>query len=72
MWAGALSSKVIELDWHNSLRNGPPHYNGAVSIPGDDTVVVALPEEQPPQNVEVEEWPIDFWILVCIFTGKCW
>lgn len=72
VWAGALSAKVIELDWHNSLRNGPPHYDGAVSIPGDDTVVVALPEEQPPQNVEVEEWPIDFWILVCIFTGKCW
>ncbi len=72
VWAGALSAKVVELDWHNSLKNGPPHYNGAVSIPGDDTVVIPLPEEEPPQDVEVQPTPIDILILICIFTGKCW
>lgn len=72
VWAGAMSAKVAELDWHNSLKNGPPHYNGAVSIPGDDTVIVPLPEEEPPQDVEVQPTPIDILILICIFTGKCW
>ncbi|EKR62133.1 hypothetical protein LEP1GSC036_1881 [Leptospira weilii str. 2006001853] len=72
VWARAMSAKVMELDWHNSLKNGPPHYNGAVSIPGDDTVVIPLPEEEPPQPVEVQPTPIDILILICIFTGKCW
>lgn len=72
VWASALSAKVIELDWHNSLKNGPPKYDGAVSIPGDDTVVVPLPEEEAPQPVEVEASQIDWLLLICLFTGKCW
>lgn len=72
VWAGALSSKVTQLDWHNSLKNGPPKYDGAVSIPGDDTVVVPLPEEEAPQPVEVETSQIDWILLICLFTGKCW
>ncbi|AYV57999.1 LIC10707 family hydrolase [Leptospira kmetyi] len=72
VWAGALASKVTQLDWHNSLKNGPPHYNGAVSIPGDDTVVTSLPEEQAPQPVQVDPLPIDILLLICLFTGKCW
>ncbi|TGM98120.1 LIC10707 family hydrolase [Leptospira yasudae] len=72
VWAGALAAKVTELGWHNSLQNGPPKYNGAVSIPGDDTVVTPLPEEQAPQPVQVDPLPIDILILICLFTGKCW
>ncbi|WP_406600720.1 LIC10707 family hydrolase [Leptospira sanjuanensis] len=72
VWAGALASKVTQLDWHNSLRNGPPLFNGAVSVPGNDTVVTPLPEEQTPQPVEVQPEPIDILLLICLFTGKCW
>lgn len=72
VWASALSNKVVELNWHNSLVNGPPKFNGAVSIPGDDTVVVPTIDEYPPDSVVIHPAPIDIWLVLCLFTGKCW
>ncbi|PJZ47197.1 LIC10707 family hydrolase [Leptospira brenneri] len=72
IWASALSNKVVELNWHNSLVNGPPKFNGAVSIPGDDTVVVPTIDEYPPDSVVIHPDPIDIFIVICLFTGKCW
>ncbi|RHX89141.1 LIC10707 family hydrolase [Leptospira stimsonii] len=72
VWASALSAKVIELDWHNSLKNGPPKYNGAVSIPGDDTVITLPDGEHGTDEVVIVPSEIDLLLLICLFTGKCW
>ncbi|PJZ41788.1 hypothetical protein CH370_10200 [Leptospira kmetyi] len=68
LWSHRLSNKVIELGWQNDTipRNGGIAY----TPPGakvDDIV-----SDIPPTTVDPTPQPIDWLILLCLLTGKCW
>ncbi|MCG9874603.1 MAG: SGNH/GDSL hydrolase family protein [Leptospiraceae bacterium] len=69
LWSNHVARKVVELNWHRSLENGPPRFDGAVSSETDDTEIIEIIEAVP---VEVHPSNIDILLLICLFTGKCW
>ncbi|WP_420844104.1 LIC10707 family hydrolase [Leptospira montravelensis] len=75
LWSTILARRIVENGWHNL----PPQsdYDGemcrvwncgkAKKPAYGDTIA-----DPPPPVVIVEPDPIDWIILLCLFTGKCW
>jgi hypothetical protein len=71
IWATVMADKIIDLDWHNDRipRNG-----GLVWTPPNNPNLTIDPPLPPPTPVEevVQPSPIDWVLIFCLLTGKCW
>jgi lysophospholipase L1-like esterase len=75
-WAASVTPKIKAMGWHTLPE--PSNYGGqscrtwncgsAENPPYGDAIV----ENIAPQPVIVEVNPIDWILLVCLFTGWCW
>lgn len=75
LWSTILARRIVENEWHNL----PPEANyggelcrvwncGRAQNPPYGQVIV----DPNPPVVVVEPDPIDWVLLLCLFTGKCW
>jgi hypothetical protein len=76
-WVSLLTPKLKSLGWHSlpepTLYNGVSckTFNcGAVKDPPNNIEVIV--EELQPEPVQVTPNNIDWMVLICLFTGKCW
>lgn len=76
LWSGLMANKFTEMNWNNLPE--PTDYDGELcrtwncGKTKNPPVGNTIQETIEPEPVVVEPLPIEWLILICYFTGKCW